>query len=248
MPWKRRRAGESERPLAPALRRPSNPTSVAKAMAPPERPRSPGRPTRGKKKRGRGDAPGPLPASVTMSVLSVLHGEAAAELGDAGLRWGVLYRFVVRDADHQPIAAGAYTIRRHLIHVSSSGAFEADEKGARISVVSLDAGAEGFDFVGVEELSAPERHRAGGVRSARAPRVVKEASSEGADSVVEYFSFELGGVTYAIPQSGFVLQRTRRGQRLEIARAPRATGSVHGAVVGGLVQDGAGDTFVLGLR
>lgn len=246
MPWDRRRHGETERPLAPELRRRSNPATVAKALAPAAAAaRGPGRPVRGKKK-GRGrTAPGPLPASVTMSVARVLRGEAAPEAGDGGgERWGVLYRLVVRDADGKPIPPDAYTIRRHLLHLSSAGCFAADGKGARISTVALDAESGAFDLVGLPD-PALDGHDAPDGEARAAPA---GAAREGEERLLEYFSFEMQGVTYAIPQSGFVRARSRRGGRLEVVRTPRASGSVHGAVVPGLLGAGGGDTYVIALR
>lgn len=229
MAWDSRRQGETERPLIPALKRPSNPTTVAKALAPPAKPPRAGRPTRGKKKRRDGKAPGPLPASVTMSVARVLRGEVSPEDAAGGERWGVLYRFVVRDADDRPVPPDAYTIRRHLLHVTSGGCFAATEKGARISTVSLDAESGALELVGVRGADLRD-------------------DEEGEERLLEYFSFELQGVTYAIARSGFLLARSRKAGRLEVVRAPRAVGSVHGAVVPGLVIDGGADTYVLALR
>lgn len=241
MPWDRRRHGETERPPAPELRRRSNPATVAKALAPAAATRGPGRPVRGKKK-GRGrTAPGPLPASVTMSVARVLRGEAAPEAGEGGERWGVLYRLVVRDADGKPIPPDAYTIRRHLLHLSSAGCFAAAGKGARISTVALDAESGAFDVVGLPDPAIEGRDGPDGEARAATAR-------EGEERLLEYFSFEMQGVTYAIPQSGFVRARSRRGGRLEVVRTPRASGSVHGAVVPGLLGAGGGDTYVIALR
>lgn len=263
MAWDRRRQGETERPPipgrdegaprasgaapsgapSPALRRPSNPTTVAKALAPRDGASRTGRQARGKKKRSAG-APSPLPASVTMTVAGVLRGEAPArkERAPEGERFGVLYRFVVCDSEDRPIAPGTITIRRHLLHVSSSGCFAAIEKGARISTVALDAEGGALDFVGVEGGRSSLAASGAGHGGERPP------SGEGEERWIEYFSFELRGVTYAIPRSGFVLARARRSGRLEVARAPHATGSVHGAVVPGLVASGGGDTYVLALR
>jgi hypothetical protein len=239
MAWDRRRQGETERPENPApgipgptLRRPSNPTTVAKALGPPDRASRAKKPVRGKKRKGAEGAPAPVPTSVTMSVAGLLRGEAAPQEPQdqppEGLRWGVLYRLVVRDSDDRPIAPGAFAIRRHLLHLSSGGCFAAIEKGARISIVALEADGSAFDFVGVSGAEPP--------------------AGEGEERLVEYFSFELQGVTYAIPRSGFVLARSRKAGRLDVVRTPRGSASVHGGVVPGLVTDGGADTYVLALR
>ena len=246
MPWDRRRQGETERPLIPAARRPSNPTTVAKAVAPPDKVSRTGRPVRGKKKRGRA-APGPLPASVTMSVARVLSGEATPEPGANG-GWGVLYRFVVRDADDRPIAPGSYTIRRHLLHLSSGGCFATRERGAHISTVELDTDSAPLDFFGIPAGELPAATSSSGARGAHKASIAAEDASDGEERLLEYFSFELQGVTYAIPRSGFVLARSLRRGRLEVVRTPHASASVHGAVVQGRVSDGGGDTYVLALR
>jgi hypothetical protein len=237
----RKGQGGSERSPSPALRRPSNPTTVAKAVAAPDKPSLSGRAGRGKKKRGAGAAPGPVPASVTMSVAGLLRGEAPSDATE-GERWGVLYRFVVRDADDRPIAPGVYAIRRHLLHLSSSGCFSKTEKGGHISIVALDSDGGAFDFVGLTGGELPLTAGGAGQGARRAP------PGDGEERVLEYFSFELRGMTYAIPRSGFVLARSRRGGRLEVVRTPRAGGSVHGVVVPGLVTEGGGDTYVLALR
>lgn len=247
MPWDRRRQGETERPLIPAARRPSNPTTVAKAVTPPDKVSRTGRPVRGKKKRGRA-APGPLPASVTMSVARVLNGDATPERGAEGGGWGVLYRFVVRDADDRPIAPGSYTIRCHLLHLSSGGCFATQERGARISTVELDADSAAFDFFGIPAEEKPPATRSSAARGARKASTAADDAGDGEERLLEYFSFELQGVTYAIPRSGFVLARSLRRGRLEVVRTPHASASVHGAVVQGRVSDGGGDTYVLALR
>lgn len=236
MPWNGRGDRETQRPADPGLKRPSNPSMVAKAPAPPVRPP----PARGKApKRAKKAAPSKakpaLPASVTMAADRVVRGEALPpEIEASGAFWGVVYRFVVADANGRPIAPGAYKIRKHLLHVASSGSLAHEEGGAKISIVALDEEGASFDFAGVPVVA----EMPAGEGEARA-----RAAANGKDEVFEYFSFELQGVSYAIPQSGFVLARSKRGQRLMITRTPQAGGSIHGAVVQGFVTEGGGDSF-----
>lgn len=244
MPWSGRRGKNAERLPYPGLRRPSNPTMVAKASSPAVRPAAaPRRSARGSRKGGAPPVRAPLPASVTMGPAHVL-GEAEAP------RRGVLYRLVVCDADGKPITSSAYKIRRHVLLVSASGCFARDDAKGRISLVPLDTEACGHVLV---EGDAPSSEREG-VASApsasgggAAPRGAGARAAargaEGDEATFEYFSFEHGGVTYAIPQSGYVVERKRRGRRVEVTRTPRAGGSIHGAVVQGLVRDGGGDGY-----
>lgn len=252
MPWIGRRGKNAERLPYPGLRRPSNPSMVAKAAAPAIRPATASsRRGRGSRKAGAPPVRAPLPASVTMGPAEVLRaGEAP--------RCGVMYRLVVSDADGRPIAVSAYKIRRHVLLVSASGCFGRDDAKALITVVPLDAEASGHVLVegGVEAAAREEAGAAqatgevGGAITASATgdragaaRGAKGAAIEGEETVFEYFSFEHGGVTYAIPQSGYVVVRKRRGRRVEVTRTPRAGGSIHGAVVAGLVRDGGGDGY-----
>ena len=140
---------------------------------------------------------------------------------------------MVSDADGKPIAGGVYTIRRHVLAVGASGCFAPADGKAQIAVVALDAQGCGVDLVAV--AGAGDGAAAGGRGGS--------GGEEGEVSVFEYFSFELGGVTYAIPQSGYLLVTKRRGRRVEVARTPRPGGSIHGAVVRGLVTDGGGDGY-----
>ena len=240
MPRIGRRGKGAERLPDPGLRRPSNPTMVAKVAAPAVRPPA----ASARRKRGSGKAGGraaraPMPASVTMGparvVLAARAGEAERAGGaggaGAGEKSGVLYRLVVSDADGKPIAGGVYTIRRHVLAVGASGCFAPADGKAQIAVVALDAQGCGVDLVAV--AGAGDGAAAGG----------RGGGEEGEVSVFEYFSFELGGVTYAIPQSGYLLVTKRRGRRVEVARTPRPGGSIHGAVVRGLVTDGGGDGY-----
>ncbi len=249
MPWSGRRGKNAERLPYPGLRRPSNPTMVAKASSPAIRPAAASsRRARGSRKGGAPPVRAPLPASVTMGPAHVL-GEADAP------RRGVLYRLVVCDADGKPIASSAYKVRRHVLLVSASGCFARDDAKGKISVVPLDT--EGCGHVLVEgDAASSEREgvatapsASGGAlrRVERGPRAAaraaKGATLDGEETTFEYFSFEHGGVTYAIPQSGYVVERKRRGRRVEVTRTPRAGGSIHGAVVQGLVRDGGGDGY-----
>lgn len=270
MPWNGRGDRETQRPADPGLKRPSNPSMVAKAPAPPVRPKpAQGKPPRASKKAAASKARPALPASVTMAADHVVRGEPlppAMEMN--GAFWGVVYRFVVTDANGRPIAPGAYKIRKHLLHVASSGSLARgvgtasqsggpEEGGAAISIVALDEEGASFDFAGVPvvtEMPADE----GETRAASGPRAPATdarptsglgppagaaRAGSGKDESFEYFSFELQGVSYAIPQSGFVLARSLRGQRLMITRTPQAGGSIHGAVVQGFVTEGGGDSF-----
>ena len=259
MPWNGRGDRETQRPADPGLKRPSNPSMVAKAPAPPVRPKpAQGKPPRASKKAAANKAKPALPASVTMAADHVVRGEAlppAMEM--SGAFWGVVYRFVVTDANGRPIAPGAYKIRKHLLHVASSGSLAREEGGAAISIVALDEEGASFDFAGVPvvaEMPADEgeSRAASGPRppatdarpaSGLGPPASAARSGSGKDESFEYFSFELQGVSYAIPQSGFVLARSLRGQRLMISRTPQAGGSIHGAVVQGFVTEGGGDSF-----
>jgi hypothetical protein len=247
MPWSGRRGKNAERLPYPGLRRPSNPTMVAKASSPAMRPAAASsRRARGSRKGGAPPVRAPLPASVTMGPARVL-GEAEAP------RRGVLYRLVVCDADGKPIASSAYKIRRHVLLVSASGCFARDDAKGRISLVPLDTEACGHVLV---EGDAPSSEREGvasapSASSGGAPprggraagRAAKGAAEGGEEATFEYFSFEHGGVTYAIPQSGYLVERKRRGRRVEVTRTPRAGGSIHGAVVQGLVRDGGADGY-----
>lgn len=233
----RRRQGETERP---ALRRPSNPGAVAKAAAAPGKAQRVSRLAREKKKRDARSRP--LPASVTMEIAAVLRGEVS-EPSSGSRSWGILYRFVVRDAEERPLEPGSFTIRRHVIHVASGGCFATIEKGARITIVSLDRDSAGRELAGAREAAGEIIASDGGELSVRLG-----AGEEGEERSLEYFSFEMGGVTCAIPESGFSLARSWKDGRFEIARAPRAVPSVHGEVVPGRVSGGAGDTYVLSLR
>lgn len=242
MPRIGRRGKSAERLPDPGLRRPSNPTMVAKVAAPAVRPPA----ASARRKRGSGKAGGraaraPMPASVTMGPAQVVlaararEAERAGGAGGAGAgeKSGVLYRLVVSDADGKPIAGGVYTIRRHVLAVGASGCFAPADGKAQIAVVALDAQGCGVDLVAV--AGAGDGAAAGGRGGS--------GGEEGEVSVFEYFSFELGGVTYAIPQSGYLLVTKRRGRRVEVARTPRPGGSIHGAVVRGLVTDGGGDGY-----
>jgi hypothetical protein len=211
---------------------------VAKARAPAVKatPAPVKAPRASKKKSATSKAKPALPASITMAADRVLRGETLpAPMEMPGAFFGVLYRFVVADANGRPIAPGAYRIRKHLLHVTSSGCFTHEEQGARISIVALDEDGVSLDFAGAPVI-------AGSLRSEGDARSRGEAST-GKDEVFEYFSFELQGVSYAIPQSGFVLARSLRGRRLLVTRTPQAGGSIHGAVVQGFVSDGGGDAF-----
>lgn len=252
MPWIGRRGKNAERLPYPGLRRPSNPSMVAKAAAPAIRPAAASsRRGRGGRKAGAPPVRAPLPASVTMGPAHVLRaGEAP--------RCGVMYRLVVCDAGGEPIVTRAYKVRRHVLLVSASGCFGRDDAKADIALVPLDAEAGGHVLVeGDAEVAAQEGAGAArapraagdeggadrGVAARGARRAAKSAALDGEETVFEYFSFEHGGVTYAIPQSGFVVVRRRRGKRVEVTRTPRAGGSIHGAVLPGLVRDGGGDGY-----
>lgn len=235
MPWNGSGDRETQRPAEPGLKRPSNPSMVAKAPAPAVKP-PPARPKpqRAAKKKATPKPKPALPASVTMAADRVLRGEELpAEMETNGAFWGVVYRLVVADANGRPIAPGAYKIRKHLLHVASSGALAHEDSGAKISIVALDPEGASYDFAGVPVVT--ETPAGEGESRAR--------GAHGKDEVFEYFSFELQGVSYAIPQSGFVIVRSKRGHRLMITRTPQAGGSIHGAVVQGFVTEGGGDSF-----
>lgn len=238
MPWNGRRDRETQRPPDPGPKRPSNPSMVAKARGPAKKTvATPEKAPRASKKGATAKAKPALPASVTMSTDRVLRGETLpAPMETPGTFWGVLYKLVVSDANGRPIAPGSYRIRKHLLHVASSGALAQEERGARISVVALDEGGASYDFSGAP-LVAEMPHFEGESR----PRGAEARA--GKDELFEYFSFELQGVSYAIPQSGFVLARSLRGHRLLVSRTPQAGGSIHGAVVQGFVTEGGGDAF-----
>ena len=233
MPWNGRRDRETQRPPEPGPKRPSNPSMVAKARGPAKKTvATPEKAPRASKKGATAKAKPALPASVTMSTDRVLRGETLpAPMETPGTFWGVLYKLVVSDANGRPIAPGS-----HLLHVASSGALAQEERGARISVVALDEGGASYDFSGAP-LVAEMPHFEGESR----PRGAEARA--GKDELFEYFSFELQGVSYAIPQSGFVLARSLRGHRLLVSRTPQAGGSIHGAVVQGFVTEGGGDSF-----
>ncbi len=238
MPWNGRRDRETQRPPDPGPKRPSNPSMVAKARgAAVKTTTAPKKAPRTAKKSASGKVKPALPQSVTMAADRVLRGETLpAPMESEGALFGVLYRLVVTDASGRPIDPGAYRIRKHLLHVASSGCFTHEEEGARISIVALDDEGVSYDFAGAP-ASACEPPREGETRSKG------DGARAGKDELFEYFSFELQGVSYAIPQSGFALARSLRGQRLMVTRTPRAGGSIHGAVVQGFVTDGGGDAF-----
>lgn len=241
MPWNGRRDRETERPPDPGPKRPSNPSMVAKARAPVTKASAaPSKPPKSSKKSAAAKVKPALPASVTMATDRVLRGEALPDpLEMQGAFCGVLYRFVVSDANGRPIAPGAYRIRKHLLHVASSGCLAHEDHGARISVVALDQDGASYDFSGVP-VGADLPRREGESK-------MKGDSKGGKDEVFEYFSFELEGVSYAIPQSGFVLARSQKGRRILITRTPQAGGSIHGAVVQGFVTEGGGDAYAVEL-
>ena len=240
MPWNGRRDRETERPPDPGPKRPSNPSMVAKARAPSTNAvPAPSKAPKSSKKNAAAKAKPALPASVTMSTDRVLRGEALpAELQAPGNFWGVLYRFVISDANGRPIAPGSYRIRKHLLHVTSSGCLAHEDQGARISIVALDQDGASFDFAGVPIAIDPPRP---------AGETKGRDAKNGKDEVFEYFSFELEGVSYAIPQSGFMLARSQKGRRILVTRTPQAGGSIHGAVVQGFVSEGGGDAYAVDL-
>jgi hypothetical protein len=179
---------------------------------------------RAKSNASKGRVRAALPASVTMAVERAVRGETMpAGLAIAGSAWGVLYRFVVRDANGLAILPGSFKIRKHLLPLASDGCFARSESGAHITEVELDAGARALDFIEASGLDP--------------------GAAEGREEVFEYFSFESQGVSYAIPQSGFVLSRSRRGRSVTLERRPQAGGSIHGAVVAGLAEGAAVDAY-----
>lgn len=204
-------------------RRPTNPRGVAKAAT---RGGAAAAEKKPHEKRARTAAdPAALPASVTIAIVRVVRGETITTgAGVAQKAWGVFYRPIVRDARSRPIAIGAIPIRRHLLRAATGSA--TTNEAVRIDVVAPDPAAGGLLFFGLEENEAAER-------------------IEREERYVEYFSYELGGMSFAILQSGYTLTRTVRTKRCELVRAPHAVNSVHGAVEAGLMEPGGVDRYVL---
>ncbi len=180
---------------------------------------------------------------------------ASEKVAAAHGRAGVLYRLVVCDSEGRPIEPNVYTIRKHILQVNAAGAFAFEDAEARIGVVALDQEGGSFDLVdGEPEAIFDEGNKKPGARKRDAGRrspaadggraAQKGGGTDGEETVFEYFSFEFGGVTYAIPKSGFLVSRKRRGTRCDVGRTPHGGGSIHGAVIPGLVREGAGDGYV----
>lgn len=169
-----------------------------------------------------------LPASVTIAVIRVLRGEVITTgAGVAQKAWGVLYRPIVRDARSHPIEVGAIPIRRHLLRASTGGDAVAGE-AVRIDVVTAESTLGGLLFFGLYKEEAERR-------------------LEAEERYVEYFSYEVGGMSFAIAQSGYTLTRRLKKKRLEWVRAPHEVRSVHGSAAAGLVEPGGGDRCVVEL-
>lgn len=246
MPWKGRRDRETERPPHPELKRPSNPRMVAKAAAPAVRPSAAAKGATSRSKRAsRARSRAALPASVTMAVERAVRAELLPEeLAIPGEACGVLWRFVVQDANGAPIAPAAYKIRKHLLPMKSEGFVRSDE-GARIAEIRLDESSSALDFTSAGAvLQASEKAASSAPRpAAKGARSSAKSDAQGREELFEYFSFEMEGVSYAIPRSGYVLVKTRRGRVVTLERTPQAGGSIHGAVVAGLVSEGGSDAY-----
>ncbi len=202
-------------PPLPAAKRTSNPRALAKVVERPHASLVAAAELAGEaRSRGRRRKD----SSAELAALpAAVRMEAAQALdgGGADPRCGVVYRFTIRDLEGRPLVARAAVIRRHLL--PSGGAPGA----AQITTVTLDDKAGALAFVGT-----------GGGEPCEPPLELRE-----------YFSFEVRGMTFVIPRSGYGLTVVRRGAHLWITRTPRAVDSIHGAAGEGLADERARDTY-----
>jgi hypothetical protein len=203
--------------------RPSNPTTVAKVAPAPVA--QPARGRRAGKNAGRDASGEELPDSVLMEAIRAVSGEElSAEEGGplSGPCFGVLYRLTVRDGAGRPFSSGKCMIRKHL-RPAGPRPEERAAMTAQIVAVPLDAAGAAHDFVGLSGVS--------------------EAAAGSVADVFEYFSFELRGMTYVVPRSGYLLRIRARGGLLQVTRASFEGDAIHGAVGKGLMTERAGDTY-----